>query len=157
MTKADYYYPCKTHAIRDDFKDHQARGSVLPGVDFACDTGDEVWASASGVVVLADGNPNQVRGKNVIIRHVDGNETHYLHLSKVEVRNGQRVKAKQRLGLAGNTGTTSTGSHLHFARKNRAGQCVNPMLEIKGDAVKRKAKKLAETVEPSVAPVEATE
>lgn len=158
MPDADYTFPCKTHEIRDDFADHVARGSALPGVDFACDTGDKVWAAADGIVMLADGNPKQVRGKNVIIKHKDGHETHYLHLSVVSVRNGQRVKQRDVIGLAGNTGTTSTGAHLHFARKNRRGEAINPMPEIRKDVrAKRVAKKLSETVEPVAAPVEATE
>ena len=158
MTRAEYRFPCKTKEIRDDFADHVARGSVLPGVDFACNTGDDVWAAADGVVALADNNANQVRGKNVIVRHKDGHETHYLHLSKVVVRNGQRVKSGQLLGEAGNTGTTSTGAHLHFARKDRAGRVMNPIPEIRKDIkAKREAKKLAETVEALPAPVEAAE
>ena len=157
MTAVQYRFPCKTKEIRDDFADHVARGSALPGVDFACNTGDDVWAAADGVVILADDNPKQIRGKNVIVRHKDGHETHYLHLSKVSVNNNQRVKSGQLLGLAGNTGTTSTGAHLHFARKNRGKVCINPVPEIRKDVkAKREAKKLAETVVAD-APVTAAE
>lgn len=151
MTDRDYRYPCKTKAIRDDFKAHVARGSVLPGVDFACDTGDDVYAISDGRVIQADNNPKQVRGINIIIKHPDGVESHYLHLSKLLVRVGSRVKMGDHIAESGNTGTTSTGAHLHFALK-RNGRCVDPMPLFKREAKERKAEKAAAEV-PTVEPV----
>lgn len=122
----DYIRPCKTHEIRDNFADHVKRGSLLPGLDYACATGDKVWATAIGMVVACSNNPLQVFGKHVVMRHSDGRMSYYLHLSAVEVSNGQRVKGGHVLGRSGNTGK-STGPHLHFSIKDRAGQCVNPL------------------------------
>lgn len=140
----DFVRPCKTHLIRDDFEAHKARGSVLPGVDYACDTGEAIMATAKGVVIGCSNDPNQVRGKNVTIRHAGGYESHYLHLSVVSVRNGQRVGIKDIIGKSGNTGTTSTGAHLHFAIKHN-GVCIDPaklLRKEKAEARKAKAAKV---------------
>lgn len=136
--RLDYERPCKTHEIRDDFDDHVKRGSKLPGLDYGCATGDKVWATARGMVVAASNNPNQVFGKYVIIRHPDGRHSYYLHLSKVDASNGQRVKSGKVIGLSGNTGK-STGAHLHFAIKDRAGRCVDPLPLLRRDKPKRSA------------------
>lgn len=147
MPDVDYIYPTKTKTIRDNFADHVKRGSVLPGIDLAANTGDKVWATANGVVALADSNPKQVRGMNVIIRHRDGRESHYLHLSRVDVKKGERVKARDLIGLAGNTGTTSTGAHLHFAIR-KDGVCIDPAKLLKREAKERRLE--AATEETSV-------
>jgi murein DD-endopeptidase MepM/ murein hydrolase activator NlpD len=149
----DYVRPCKTRETRDDFADHVARGSVLPGLDYGCNTGDRVFATAAGIVVGSSNNANQVRGKNVTIKHRDGRESHYLHLSKVVVGNGTRVKAGDLIGLAGNTGTTSTGAHLHFAIKDRSGKCIDPAKLLRKELKEKRAEKaaaalVAEVVEP---------
>jgi murein DD-endopeptidase MepM/ murein hydrolase activator NlpD len=63
----------------------------------------------------------------VCVRHVYSMETCYLHLSKVEVKEGQRVQQKTVIGASGSTGM-STGPHLHFAMK-KAGAFVNPLVQ----------------------------
>jgi len=75
--KLDYIRPCKTREVRDDFDDHVKRGSKLPGLDYACATGDKVWATARGIVVAASNNPNSGAGKHVVIKHRDGSKTYY--------------------------------------------------------------------------------
>jgi len=153
MIDVDYIRPCKTHEIRDDFKAHVARGSVLPGIDFGCNTGDKVWATADGHVILADGNANQVRGRNVIINHKDGKQSHYLHLSVVDVRNGQHVKAGEVIGKSGNTGTTSTGAHLHFAIKKH-GECLDPEALLRRETKERRVEKRKKAAAVASVPVE---
>lgn len=153
----DYVRPCKTRVTRDDFADHVARGSVLPGLDYGCAKGDEVYATAKGTVVMADNNPNDVRGISVEIKHPDGRHSHYLHLFKLKVEKGQRVQAGDLIGLAGNTGTTSTGAHLHFAIKDGSGKAVDPAKILRKELKEKRAeKKLAETVVAD-APVTAAE
>jgi murein DD-endopeptidase MepM/ murein hydrolase activator NlpD len=142
MTDRDYRYPCKTKQVRDNFKAHVARGSGLPGIDFACDTGDDVFAISDGRVIQADKNAKQVRGINIIIKHPNGLESHYLHLSKILVRVGSRVKMGDHIAESGNTGTTSTGAHLHFALK-RNGRCIDPMPLFKREAKERRVEKAA--------------
>jgi len=95
------------------------------GVDYTAAVGTPVWAVADGVVTVAgDTGPG---GNTVCLRHHNGLETCYLHLSSFGggVRVGARVSQKQVIALSGNTGRT-TGPHLHYALK-RGGVFVNPL------------------------------
>jgi hypothetical protein len=95
------------------------------GVDYAASIGTPVWAVADGLVTVAANTG--AGGNTVCLRHTNGFETCYLHLSKFGqgVRSGTRVSQKQVIALSGNTGR-STGPHLHYALK-RNGQYVNPL------------------------------
>jgi len=106
------------HPVLEYLKAHQ-------GVDYAAVVGTPVWSVADGTVTLA-GNTG-AGGNSVCIRHRNGFETCYLHLSSYAsgVRTGARVAQKQVIGYSGNTGRT-TGPHLHFAMK-RNGAFVNPL------------------------------
>lgn len=97
--------------------------SAHNGVDYGTPTGTPVWAVADGTVVRAGWDKGG--GNMVCVRHVMSLETCYLHLSKVEVKEGQRVQQKTVIGESGSTGL-STGPHLHFAMK-RGGSFVNPL------------------------------
>lgn len=81
------------------------------GTDWAVPTGTAVMASNAGVVTKAGWGSGY--GYVVYIRHADGRETRYAHLSKVLVSVGQSVSQGQKIALSGNTGR-STGPHLHF-------------------------------------------
>jgi len=81
------------------------------GTDIDLETGDTVGAAFDGMVRIA--KLNRSYGNVVIIRHKNGLETVYAHLSKILVEAGQTVEAGQMIGLGGNTGH-SFGSHLHF-------------------------------------------
>lgn len=81
------------------------------GVDILLRTGDPVRACFSGVVRIA--RPLGGYGNTVVLRHENGLETLYGHLSKILVKPRQVVKAGDIIGLGGNTGR-STGPHLHF-------------------------------------------
>ena len=85
--------------------------SYHKGVDWATPVGTAVVASSSGVVTRAGWGSGY--GYCVYIRHPDGRETRYGHLSKVLVSVGQTVQQGQKIALSGNTGV-STGPHLHF-------------------------------------------
>ena len=95
------------------------------GVDYAAAVGTPVWSVADGTVTRA-GNTGD-GGNTVCVRHRNGFETCYLHLSGYGqgVKTGARVAQKQVIGYSGNTGLTS-GPHLHFAMK-RNGSFVNPL------------------------------
>lgn len=85
------------------------------GVDLAgVPVGTSVLAAAAGDVIVAKGSGyNGGYGAYVVIRHPNGTQTLYAHLSKVYVVVGQKVKQGSAIGAMGNTGR-STGPHLHF-------------------------------------------
>jgi murein DD-endopeptidase MepM/ murein hydrolase activator NlpD len=82
------------------------------GVDVAAPTGTPVIAAADGVVSLVH-QDMFFTGKTVLIDHGLGVGTTYIHMSRIEVTDGQRVKQGQRIGRIGQTGR-STGPHLHW-------------------------------------------
>lgn len=81
------------------------------GLDWATPTGTPIVASCGGTVVKAGWGSGY--GYVVYINHEDGRQTRYAHLSKVQVKVGQKVKQGEQIALSGNTGITS-GPHLHF-------------------------------------------
>jgi murein DD-endopeptidase MepM/ murein hydrolase activator NlpD len=91
------------------------------GIDYGAPTGTPVQAIAEGRVVAA-GYRGEA-GKTVQIRHTNGYETYYCHLSRILVRVGQHVAQGERIGLVGATGL-ATGPHLDF-RLRRHGTFIN--------------------------------
>jgi murein DD-endopeptidase MepM/ murein hydrolase activator NlpD len=91
------------------------------GIDYGAPTGTPVQAIGEGRVVAA-GYRGEA-GKTVQIRHTNGYETYYCHLSRIFVRAGQHVAQGERIGLVGATGL-ATGPHLDF-RIRRHGTFVN--------------------------------
>jgi peptidase M23-like protein len=86
--------------------------SVHKGMDFRAATGTPVRAGNNGIVVLA--RPLYYEGNCVVIDHGLGLYTISMHLSRIGVKEGQRVATGDRLGLSGATGRV-TGPHLHWA------------------------------------------
>jgi hypothetical protein len=86
--------------------------SIHKGMDFRAATGTPVKAGNSGVVVLA--RPLYYEGNFVVIDHGLGLYTLSMHLSRIDVQEGQRVATGDLLGLSGATGRV-TGPHLHWA------------------------------------------
>jgi len=86
--------------------------SIHKGMDFRAHMGTAVRAGNSGVVVLA--RPLYYEGNCVIIDHGLGLYTLSMHFSRIDVHEGQRVAAGDKLGLSGATGRV-TGPHLHWA------------------------------------------
>jgi len=93
------------------------------GIDFRGKIGEEVVATADGVVENAASVSDY--GKYIIIKHKKGYKTLYAHLSKIEVTKGQRVAAGEKIGEIGSTGR-STGPHLHYEIKKN-GKRINPI------------------------------
>jgi murein DD-endopeptidase MepM/ murein hydrolase activator NlpD len=92
------------------------------GVDIDLETGDCVAAAFDGKVRIA--KKSKSYGNVIVIRHSNGLETYYAHLSKINVEIGQEVYAGEVIGLGGNTGR-SRGSHLHFEVRYM-GHPINP-------------------------------
>ena len=92
------------------------------GIDIDANYGQAVVATADGVVTKAAWKNHY--GRTVVIKHEDGYKTLYGHLSKITVKEGDKVKVGDVIGKAGSTGR-STGVHLHYeVVKN--GKRVNP-------------------------------
>ncbi|HEV2729024.1 MAG TPA: M23 family metallopeptidase [Terriglobales bacterium] len=83
----------------------------MAGTDFPMQQGSPVMASNSGTVVLA--RELFYEGNCVVLGHGQHFFPIYMHLSKIQVRQGQKVQKRERLGLSGGTGRV-TGPHLHM-------------------------------------------
>ncbi|MBB5725377.1 murein DD-endopeptidase MepM/ murein hydrolase activator NlpD [Sphingomonas endophytica] len=101
-------------------------GSYHGGVDVAKPEGAEVVAPAAGVVTLAADPPFTLEGRLLILDHGHGVTSAFLHLSRIDVRVGERVRQGQKLGLVGRTGR-ATGPHLHWAMTWN-GARIDPLL-----------------------------
>jgi murein DD-endopeptidase MepM/ murein hydrolase activator NlpD len=93
------------------------------GLDFSADAGTPVYATGNGIVKNA--YRSESFGNVIFIDHEYGYETRYAHLSKFNVRTGQRVKRGEIIGFVGSTGLSS-GPHLHYEVLYRD-QDVNPI------------------------------
>lgn len=100
-------------------------GRQHKGLDIKVYIGDTIRAAFSGKVRIVKYEPKGY-GKYVVIRHYNGLETYYGHMSKQLVRENEEVKAGDPIGLGGNTGR-STGSHLHFETR-LCGVALNPAM-----------------------------
>lgn len=94
------------------------------GLDLKVNVGDTIAAAFDGKIRIVKFE-RRGYGKYVVIRHDNGLETVYGHLSKFLVEPDQLVKAGEAIGLGGNTGR-STGSHLHFETRF-LGIAINPV------------------------------
>ncbi|MBU0721535.1 M23 family metallopeptidase [bacterium] len=93
------------------------------GTDFRAKTGEPIKASNEGIVVLA--KERFYSGGSIILDHGHGIYTCYFHMSKFDVKEGQKVKKAQIIGLSGESGRV-TGPHLHFSARV-AGVQVDPL------------------------------
>lgn len=118
----DGCYPLPGAKVISPYKNN--RGSHRhTGVDLKTKPNDPIYAVGDGVVTMSKNYSGY--GKCIIIKHADGTETLYAHNSKNYVKEGEKVKAGQKIALTGRTGRATT-EHLHFeVRKN--GKPVNPM------------------------------
>ena len=104
--------PTLNTKITDVFGSRPSRKRVHQGLDIKVKTGDTIYAAFDGKVRIT-AYQRRGYGHYVVIRHNNGIETLYAHLSKKLVKVNHNVKAGDPIGLGGNTGRSS-GSHLHF-------------------------------------------
>ncbi|MBY0492871.1 MAG: M23 family metallopeptidase [Cyanobacteria bacterium] len=95
------------------------------GVDYYAPAGAPIGSVAPGVVTFAGWTSGG--GRTVKVRHPNGYETEYLHMSAITVRAGARVGQGDLVGRVGKTGL-ATGVHLHYGLKKN-GRYVNPVIE----------------------------
>lgn len=105
------------------------------GVDFGAPVGTPIYAAADATVVSA--SPSRCAGNMAVLSHESGYQTRYFHLSRYAdgLAPGQKVPQGFTIGYVGNTGTCTTGPHLHY-EVHVNGEKVDP-LSIKTDDGKR--------------------
>ena len=118
-----FHMPTPSRQVTSPFG--QRWGRLHAGLDIKVYIGDPIKAAFDGKVRVVDFDARGY-GNFVVIRHPNGLETLYGHMSKHLVKNNQIVHAGDPIGLGGNTGR-STGSHLHFETRI-CGVPVNPAL-----------------------------
>lgn len=118
-----FHMPTSNRVVTSNFG---ARwGRQHKGLDIKVYVGDTIRAAFDGKIRIVK-YERKGYGKYVVIRHHNGLETIYGHMSKHLVAENQEVKAGDPIGLGGNTGR-STGSHLHFETR-LCGVALNPAL-----------------------------
>lgn len=98
------FNPRRLHPVTKRIRPHN-------GTDFAVGIGTKVYSIGDGIVQRAGYHP--AAGNYIVIKHGRKYTTRYLHLSKIYVRKGQRIKMGRLIAKSGNTGR-STGPHLHY-------------------------------------------
>ena len=100
-------FAMRMHPIFRDWRQHK-------GIDYAAPTGTPVRTVAEGTVTFAGWQNGY--GNVIVVNHGKDRETVYAHLSRIDVKKGQRVGQGDHIGAVGSTGW-STGPHLHFEFK----------------------------------------
>jgi murein DD-endopeptidase MepM/ murein hydrolase activator NlpD len=124
--------PVKTYTLSATFGKGGAMWSHKhSGQDFAVPVGTQVKAAAAGTVVKAGpngGGDGPAYGNAIVIKHANNTYSQYAHLSKIQVKIGQKVSVDQQIALSGNTGNSS-GPHLHFEIRTTPnyGSAINPV------------------------------
>ncbi len=108
----------RTHPIYGNKRMHH-------GLDIAADVGTDIFAAGDGIVSFTGRKAGY--GMTLEIKHPkSGHMTRYAHLSKINVKHGQRVKRGDVVALSGNTGR-STGPHLHYEVRDLKDKTLNPV------------------------------
>ena len=116
----------RIHPVTGEAQNHGA-------IDLAVAVGTPVYATEAGTVVSVQAvpasNPKATAAGNVVvIEHPNQVHSLYMHLSRIDVPLNARVSQGQQIGLSGNTGSSSTGPHLHWEmRQGRYGEKLNPL------------------------------
>ncbi|MCR4766079.1 MAG: peptidoglycan DD-metalloendopeptidase family protein [Bacteroidaceae bacterium] len=118
--------PTTNTKINDVFGYRPRRRRSHYGLDIKVNVGDTIRSAFDGKIRIVKNQGRRGYGKYIVIRHDNGLETVYGHLSKQLVKEDQLVRAGDVIGLGGNTGR-STGSHLHFETRF-LGVAINPAL-----------------------------
>ena len=131
-TDSNYSFPLKRNefilvtspfGMRSDPTD-SSKQQMHKGIDIRTKQDDILATEDKGKVVAVNQNANTAGGKSVTVEYQRENgdkvQLSYLHLSSVDVKVGDEVNAGKKLGVTGNTGTRTTGEHLHLSVKQIA-------------------------------------
>ncbi|WP_299342351.1 glucosaminidase domain-containing protein [uncultured Prevotella sp.] len=121
VKRDDFLFITSPFGMRQDPMD-KSKQQMHKGIDIRARKDDVLATENGGKVVAVNHSTNTGGGKSVTVEYArtDGSkvQTTYMHLSCISVKAGDEVKAGQKLGVSGNTGTRTTGEHLHFGVKN---------------------------------------
>lgn len=121
VKRDDFLFITSPFGMRQDPMD-KSKQQMHKGIDIRAKHDDVLATENGGKVVAVNHNTNTGGGKSVTVEYArtDGSkvQTTYMHLANISVKAGDDVKAGQKLGVSGNTGTRTTGEHLHFGVKN---------------------------------------
>ena len=123
VSRKDFLFITSPFGMRQDPMD-KSKQQMHKGIDIRTNHEAVLATENGGKVVAVNQNTNTTGGKNVTVEYsrADGSkvQTTYMHLASIAVKQGDAVKAGQQLGISGNTGTRTTGEHLHFGVKTIA-------------------------------------
>ena len=121
VKRDDFLFITSPFGMRQDPMD-KSKQQMHKGIDIRARKDDVLSTESGGKVVAVNHSTNTGGGKSVTVEYArtDGSkvQTTYMHLASIAVKAGDEVKAGQKLGVSGNTGTRTTGEHLHFGVKN---------------------------------------
>ena len=121
VKRDEFLFVTSPFGMRQDPMD-KSKQQMHKGIDIRAKHDDVLATENGGKVVAVNHNANTGGGKSVTVEYArsDGSkvQTTYMHLDSIAVKVGDEVKAGQKLGVSGNTGTRTTGEHLHFGVKN---------------------------------------
>lgn len=120
VKRDEFLFVTSPFGMRQDPMD-KSKQQMHKGIDIRAKHDDVLATENGGKVVAVNHNANTGGGKSVTVEYArsDGSkvQTTYMHLDSIVVKVGDEVKAGQKLGVSGNTGTRTTGEHLHFGVK----------------------------------------
>ncbi len=120
VKRDEFLFVTSPFGMRQDPMD-KSKQQMHKGIDIRAKHDDVLATENGGKVVAVNHNTNTGGGKSVTVEYgrADGSkvQTTYMHLNSIAVKVGDEVKAGQKLGVSGNTGTRTTGEHLHFGVK----------------------------------------
>lgn len=123
LLRETYLFITSPFGMRQDPMD-KSKQQMHKGIDIRCKHDAVLATENGGKVVAVNQNVNTAGGKSITVEYnrEDGSkvQTTYMHLSEVNVKVGDAVSAGQKIGVTGNTGTRTTGEHLHFGVKTIA-------------------------------------
>lgn len=123
LLRETYLFITSPFGMRQDPMD-KSKQQMHKGIDIRCKHEAVLATENGGKVVAVNQNVNTAGGKSITVEYnrEDGSkvQTSYMHLSEINVKVGDTVSAGQKLGVTGNTGTRTTGEHLHFGVKTIA-------------------------------------
>ena len=123
LLRETYLFITSPFGMRQDPMD-KSKQQMHKGIDIRCKHDAVLATENGGKVVAVNQNVNTAGGKSITVEYnrEDGSkvQTTYMHLSEINVKVGDAVSAGQKIGVTGNTGTRTTGEHLHFGVKTIA-------------------------------------